>query len=215
MRFIIFLFVFFLSYQPSVAAVESIVVQAAFGKKKAVLLIDDQRRILSIGQTSPEGVKLISVNSQQATLEINGKQKSYALGTSISTSFSKRKSVEEKVFSNDRGMFLSLGTINGQSVRFLLDTGATTVAMNKLQAKKLGIRYRIDGEAMGVSTASGYVKAYRIVLKSVSLGGIKMKNVEAAVIDGKHPGPILLGMSFLGKLQVETMGNAMTLKQKR
>jgi aspartyl protease family protein len=65
-----------------------------------------------------------------------------------------------------------------------------------------------------VSTASGFVNAYRIRLKTVSVGGITETNVEALVIDGKHPGPILLGMSFLGRLSVEHSGNAMTLLQK-
>ena len=50
-------------------------------------------------------------------------------------------------------------------------------------------------------------------LKSVSVGGITQKNVEGFVIEGKHPGPILLGMTFLGKLKVEREGTAMTLTQ--
>lgn len=96
----------------------------------------------------------------------------------------------------------------------MLDTGATTVAMNKSQAKQLGVDYRMKGERIVVSTASENVKGYRIRLKSVSLGKIKQRNVEAMVIDGDHPGPILLGMSFLGNLKVEKEGKVMTIRQR-
>jgi len=109
-------------------------------------------------------------------------------------------------------MFLSVGSINGQSVRFLVDTGATTIAMNTSQAKRLGVPYEMEGQAATVSTASGFVKAYRVRLKSVTLGKIKRRNIETMVIYGQHPGPILLGMSFLGDLKVEKVGNMLTLK---
>lgn len=197
----------------NVVAVSQVEVQALFGGK-AVVMIDGQRRNLGIGDTSPEGVKLISADSKQAVLEVDGKTKSYKPGGAISLSYAKPEHHEEKVYADDRGMFRSVGTINGRTVRFLLDTGATTVAMNKSQARQLGVDYRMKGERIVVSTASANVKGYRVRLKSVSLGNIKQRNVEAMVIDGDHPGPILLGMSFLGKLKVEKEGNAMTIRQR-
>jgi aspartyl protease family protein len=197
----------------NVVAVSQVEVQALFGGK-AVVMIDGQRRNLGIGETSPEGVKLISADSKQAVLEVDGNTKSYKPGGAISLSYAKPEHLEEKVYADDRGMFRSVGTINGRTVRFLLDTGATTVAMNKSQARQLGVDYRMKGERIIVSTASANVKGYRVRLKSVSLGNIKQRNVEAMVIDGDHPGPILLGMSFLGKLKVEKEGNAMTIRQR-
>ena len=194
-------------------ATTQIEVQALFGGK-AIIMIDGQRRALAIGETSPEGVKLISADSKQAVLEVDGQQKSYQPGGAISLSYAKPKQLEETVYPDDRGMYRSVGTINGRTVRFLLDTGATTVAMNKSQAKKLGVDYRMKGERIVVSTASENVKGYRVRLKSVSLGKIKQRNVEAMVIDGDHPGPILLGMSFLGNLKVEKEGKAMTIRQR-
>jgi aspartyl protease family protein len=197
----------------NVVAVSQVEVQALFGGK-AVVMIDGQRRNLGIGETSPEGVKLISADSKQAVLEVDGNTKSYKPGGAISLSYAKPEHLEEKVYADDRGMFRSVGTINGRTVRFLLDTGATTVAMNKSQARQLGVDYRMKGERIIVSTASANVKGYRVRLKSVSLGNIKQRNVEAMVIDGDHPGPILLGMSFLGKLKVEKEGNTMTIRQR-
>ena len=194
-------------------AVTQVEVQALFGGK-AIVMIDGQRRMLSQGETSPEGVKLISADSKHAVLEVDGKRKSYQPGGTISLSYAKPSHVEEKVYADDRGMFRSVGTINGRTVRFLVDTGATTVAMNKSQARDLGVDYRMKGEHIVVSTASDNVKGYRVRLKSVSLGKIKLKDVEAMVIDGYHPGPILLGMSFLGKLTVEKAGGVMRIRQR-
>ncbi len=194
-------------------AIEKIEVQALF-TNKAVLMIDGKRHIVAVGSSSPEGVKVISANSRGAVLEVDGEQKQYNIGvSSVSTTFTKRKTQKETLYINSGGMYLTVGTINGRTVRFLVDTGASAVAMNAEQAKKLGIRYDKIGTPSNVSTASGFVKAYRLNLKSVSIGKIKEKNVEALVIDGNHPGPILLGMSFLGRLSVEHGGATMTLLQ--
>ena len=204
---------FILLFQSTVNAFEKLEVQGLFSNK-AVLFIDGKRHILAVGKTSPEGVKVVSVNRSGAVLEVDGKQKSYNLGSAVSTSFAKRKSQKETIYVNSAGMYATFGNINGRSVRFLVDTGATAIAMNTDQAKRLGIRYEKVGIPAGVSTASGFEKAYRVRLKSVTVGGITETNVDAMVIDGNHPGPILLGMTFLGRLSVEHSGNAMTLLQK-
>lgn len=194
-------------------AVEKLEVQGLFSNK-VVLMVDGKRHVIAVGETSPEGVKVISENSRGAVLEVDGKQEQYNLGSSVSTTFAKRKSQKETIFINSGGMYMTFGNINGRTVRFLVDTGASAISMNTEQAKKLGIRYDKIGVPSGVSTASGFVDAYRIRLKSVSVGRITETNVEAFVIDGNHPGPILLGMTFLGRLSVEHSGNSMTLLQK-
>ncbi len=196
-----------------VLAVSQVEVQALFGGK-AILMIDGQRRTLSIGDTSPEGVRLIKADSKQAVLEVDGISKTYRPGGTISLSYAKPEHHEEKIYADKSGMYRSVGTINGRTVRFLVDTGATTVAMNKSQARQLGVNYRMTGERVVVSTASENVKGYRVRLKSVSLGKIKQTDVDAMVIDGDHPGPILLGMSFLDKLKVEKAGGVMKIRQR-
>lgn len=196
----------------SAHAAEQISVQALFGNK-VMLSIDGERHTLAVGQTGPAGVKVISVDPQKAVLEVNGKRGDYTMGSAVNLAFTERDSVSESVFADDRGMFRVTGTINGQTVKFLVDTGATLVAMNTTQAKRLGIRYRLKGKPAGASTASGFVKGYKVKLRSVSVGKIKRSNVDALVIDGTHPGPILLGMSFLGELKVEKAGNVLTFEQ--
>ena len=209
----IFLTLLFFCFSITAQAIEKLEVQALFSSK-AVLLIDGKRHILAVNETSPEGVKVISANSRGAVLEVDSQQKQYDLGNTVSTTFAKRKSQKETIYINSSGMYMTFGNVNGHSVRFLVDTGASAISMNSGQAKQLGIRYKREGVPAGVSTASGYAKAYRVHLKTVSVGEIRQSNVEAFVIEGNHPGPILLGMTFLGRLSVERSGNAMTLIQK-
>lgn len=207
------LFIFLCLTNP-VKAVTTIEVKALM-PGMAVLLLDGEYRTVRVGKTTPEGVKLISADTQSVMLEYEGKQKKHGLGSSVSLNFTKPEKVQEKIYANDRGMYMSVGTINGNTVKFLVDTGATLIAMNEPQAKSLGVRYRLDGTPGTVVTASGYANIYKVKLRSVSLGRIKRKNVDAAVIEGNHPGPILLGMSFLDDLHVEKQGQILTLRQKQ
>lgn len=206
-------FIFSLVWVKSIYAGQEIIVQGLF-TSKAVVQIDGIRHVISVGGKSPEGVKLISVDNHSAVLEIGGKQKSYPMGSAVSLDFAEITNIEENVYVDDQGMFMSLGSINGRSVRFLVDTGAAFVAMNGAQARRLGVPYKSEGKVATASTASGFAKAYRVLLKSVKLGQIKRQNVEAMVIDGEHPGPILLGMSFLNGLRVEKVGKKLTLKSR-
>jgi len=199
-------------FSSALHAVEKVEVEGLFSNK-AVVMIDGNRHILAVGEVSPEGVRVVSADSHGAVLEVDGAVKQYDLGNTVSTSFTERKKQKETIYVNSAGMYLTFGSINGHSVRFLVDTGASAIAMNTEQAKQLGIRYDKIGVPAGVSTASGFEKAYRVRLKSVSVGKITQTNVEALVIDGNHPGPILLGMTFLGQLNVEHTGTAMTLTQ--
>ncbi|MDQ1363717.1 MAG: aspartyl protease family protein [Pseudomonadota bacterium] len=196
----------------SAGAAETIEVQALF-PGKAMLLIDGESKVLAVGQIY-SGIKLISADSNTTVLEINGEQKNYTAGSAISMSYQKPLQLREQIMADTRGMFFTHGSINGRSARFLVDTGATTVAMSAVDAKKLGIQYRIDGEPAQVSTASGVARAWRIKLRSVKLGQLEQKNVEAVVIDGQFPEEILLGMTFLERLRVTKEAGKMTIEQK-
>ncbi len=112
------------------------------------------------------------------------------------------------------GSFRSPGWVNGRPVDFLIDTGASGVAMSQVEADRLGIRYRMDGQPIVVSTASGVVQGYRVDLDSVRLGGIELSRVEGIVVRGDAPRQILLGMSFLGQLEMQQTGDLMLLRKK-
>lgn len=184
---------------------------------RAVLLVDGQQRLLRAGQTSPEGVKLISATSEEAVLLIDGQEVKARLDGRVSAR--KRTAVadvvdEVQVWRNTSGMYTTVGSINGLPVSFLVDTGATAVAMNANQAKRLGIDYRVVGRQSGVTTASGIEHAWAVMLDTVKVGDLELHNVGAVVLEGAHPATTLLGMTFLGRLEIDNEGRLMTLRKR-
>lgn len=202
------------AFASSAGAIESVVVKGLF-KNTAVLSIDGKRRVLRAGSTSPEGVKLISATSKEAILEFDGEQKSYTLGTEIRSTFAApAEKASIRIWPTELGMYAVRGSINGYPVKFLVDTGATLIAMNRREARRLGLNFRLDGEPGLSSTASGVVKTYRVTLKAVKVGQITLSNVRAAVIDGDYPEHVLLGNSFLNRLEMQRDGQVMVLRKK-
>ncbi len=198
------------------SAVDSVRIVGLFSGK-AVVQLDGRQRLLRSGQTSPEGVRLVSANAREAVLEINGKRGTYTLGSHISSSYAapEGRELSVHIWPDAKGMYTVLGSINGFPVRFLVDTGATTIAMNAAEARRLGIDYRVVGEPGLASTASGVVKSYSVVLDRVKVGDIQLRNVRAGVIDGSHPQVVLLGMAFLGRVEMARKGQLLELKTRQ
>lgn len=169
-------------------------------RDKAAVRINGVQMILSIGVPVKGGVVLMRSNSKRAIIEINGVQKSYGLGSQVSARLSKPVKTIVRIPSR-RGMYLTQGLINGRSVDFLVDTGASVVAMSRTAADKLQIPYRETGERTKVSTAAALSDAWKVQFDSVSVGGISVSMVEGIVIDTEHDQQILLGMSFLGRIK--------------
>ncbi len=194
-------------------AIDEIQVMALFSGK-VMVMIDGKQRMLVVGSASPEGVKLIAANSREAVMEIDGQQQVYLLGSRISAQYKKRASGPEAKIWRSGHRYTTMGLINGLRVNFLLDTGATSVAMSSVTAKQLGIPYRLKGRPIRVSTASGFANAYAINLNSVKVGEIELYNVEGAVVEGDSPQEVLLGMTFLKQVTMEDRGKLMLLKKK-
>ena len=181
---------------------------------RAVLLVDGQQRLLKPGQTSPEGVKLISATSEAAVLLIDGQEVTARLDGRVSARKRTPEVKEVQVWRDTAGMYTTVGSINGLPVSFLVDTGATTVAMNANQARRLGIDYRVIGRQSGVTTASGVARAWAVTLDTVKVGDLELHNIAAVVLEGAHPATTLLGMSYLGRLEINNDGRLMTLRKK-
>jgi aspartyl protease family protein len=194
---------------------DTIVVNGLF-KNKAVLLINGKQHILSIGKPGPNGIELLAIEDEQVTLNINGSTQTYKLGdsTAITTNYKQRNEQEVLVALNTLGQFLTVGAINKQPVQLLVDTGATAVALNSSHAKQLGLDYQKNGTPTMIATASGVSRAYRIILDEVSLGEIRLHKIEAVVVEGNYPVHVLLGMSFLGSLDIHREGQIMKIKKK-
>ncbi|ACT47512.1 conserved hypothetical protein [Methylotenera mobilis JLW8] len=181
---------------------------------KAVLMINGGRpQTLSVGQTV-DGVKLIAADSSSATLSIEGKTKQLGMGQAASvgeTSSSSNPSVT--LYASAGGHFVSECKVNGVPLKFLIDTGATTVALNSGDAKFAKIDYK-KGEPVQVSTANGVVTAYRVTIANLKIGGITLSQVEGNVLEGGFPSVVLMGMSALSRMEVKHQGSTMTLTKK-
>lgn len=175
---------------------------------KAILEIDGARRVLSKGETSPEGVKLLEVDSEQAVVLFNGKRETLTL--EVVTSSMKDSGAASVMLYSSGNAFYADGSINGKPVRFLIDTGATSVALSSALAKQIGINYR-KGQPGMAKTASGFARIYGVRLEAVKLGEIVLYNVDAGVIEGSQPDIPLLGMSFLNNLEMRREGDRMEL----
>ena len=172
----------------------------ALFRDKAMLKINGNRHLLKAGGKTINGVKLIRSNANFAIIEVNGDEKKYGLGSQISTRLSTPKTSVVRIPSN-RGMYKTNGLINGRSVDFLVDTGASVIAMARPTADRLQIQYRETGTPMKVSTASQLHNAWHVMLNTVTVGGITLHQVDGTVIDTAHDQAILLGMSFLNRVK--------------
>lgn len=179
---------------------------------KAVLVVDGGNpKTYSVGATITEGVKLVAATDSSATIEANGKRQTISLGEHVNRSApSGRASV---TLSADRGgHYMVQGQINGGSVRMLLDTGATLIALPASDATRLGIDYK-KGKPHYVNTANGVTTAYKVTLNTVKVGDIELNQVEASVQEQGLP-IILLGMSFLNRTEMRREGEQMVLTKR-
>jgi aspartyl protease family protein len=197
----------------SAQAADSVSIYALFNDK-AILLVDGNRRVLKAGEESPEGVRLISAStaSDEAVIEVEGKRSVLKLGVVISA-FTASARASTTLWAGSNGFFHADGSINGVPLTFLVDTGANAIAMNIATAQRVGIDYK-KGQPGIAKTASGFIKIYGLTLESVKIGEIELHNVEAGVIEGPQPDTPLLGMSFLGRLEMRRDGDKMELIKK-
>lgn len=178
---------------------------------KAVVVIDGGPILtLSVGQKTAQGVTLLSTDRESATFDIGGQQKKLNIGQHRTGPASAQSSQSATLTADPRGHFVVEGQINGGTVRFLVDTGATTIALSSADATRLGIDYR-KGERGLVGTANGTTVAYRVKLDTVRIGDIVVNSVDAAVLEGNSMPFALLGMSFLNRMEMKRLGQTMVL----
>lgn len=197
---------------PLHASSADVAVTALFSGK-AVLVVDGGKpRTLTVGETTPEGVRLLSASSESAVIEYSGQRQTLLLGqgTRVGSSASASGPGQVTLTADSRGHFVTIGAINGISVRFLVDTGSTSVALSTSEAKRLGVNY-LSGVRGYSSTANGVIPIYRVKLDNVRVGDITLNNVDASVLEGAGLDIALLGMSFLNRMQMKRDGDTLTL----
>ena len=181
---------------------------------KAVVVIDGgSPRVLSVGQKTAEGITLLSTERESATFTINEQKRTLKIGPHHAGPAAASSPQSVTLTADPRGHFVVEGQINGGPVRFLVDTGATSIAMSSIDANRLGIDYR-SGQPGLMGTANGTATAYRVRLDSVRVGDIVINNVEGAVLEGNQMPVVLLGMSFLNRMEMRREGQVMVLTRR-
>jgi aspartyl protease family protein len=192
---------------PAGAGATSVYVMSlAFGRADVVVNGATVRQLRE-GQTSPEGVTLVKSDGKQATFQYDGKTYVFGIGQTNSPSV--------VLQADSRGHFITTAYINDVPVQAMVDTGASSVALNRNEAARMGINYT-QGQRGVTRTANGAAAVWLVTLASVRLGDIVARNVTATVTEG---GPeqlpiVLLGMSFLNQLEMQRAGSTMTLTKR-
>ena len=213
------------SFTPALtpAASPSVTLAGSMGADKALLVIDGQPRTLAVGATA-QGVTLRRLADGQADVEVGGRAFTLRLGaaparlTGAGDSASAANAAANAAGGDivlpmgPGGHFGGTGTINGKAVQFLVDTGATTVALSQREANRIGLDWQ-RGKPGLTQTANGPVPVYAINLTSVRLGGVEIANVAAIVLPADMP-VVLLGNSFLGRFSMRQDSDVMRLAKK-
>lgn len=194
------------------AAAQDVSLAGQMGRK-ALLVVGGQPVTLAVGE-SARGVKLLQLDADGAVVEAGGQR--LVLRTGGGTA---RVAGSGGVVSGPReivipvgpgGHFVTQGAINGRPVNFMVDTGATLIALGQAEADRLGIAWR-NGEPGLVNTANGSATAYRITLSRVRVGEVEVSQVPAVVVPQPMP-LVLLGNSFLTRFKMQRDSDVLRLE---
>jgi aspartyl protease family protein len=183
---------------------------------KALLIVDGGApKTVAVGDTF-KGVKVLSTQGDQATIEINGKQHTLRVGdapASVGGGGGTGASGNRVVLTaGNGGHFFTMGQINGKTTQMVVDTGATSVSISMSEAQRMGIDFK-SGQMIPMSTANGVIPGWLIKLGSVRVGDVSVHGVDAVVSSGSMP-YVLLGNSFLTRFQMTRANDQMVLEKR-
>ncbi|MDR3353082.1 MAG: TIGR02281 family clan AA aspartic protease [Zoogloeaceae bacterium] len=185
------------------------------GGSKAILAIDGAApRTMSPGQVY-RGVKLVSVRENSATVTINGKPRTVRIGQNLvmGAPAGSESGATAVIMKDTNGHFQTSGSINGHGVKFLVDTGATSVSMGASDAQRMKLDLS-KAEPIASQTANGVVKVFKLKLRSVKVGDIELHDVDGVVHPTVNMPQVLLGMSFISRVQMKHEGDMLIFRQR-
>jgi aspartyl protease family protein len=200
---------------PGLAFAQSVSLQGSLGANKALLVIDGQPQTLAVGATA-RGVTLRRLGDGEAEVEVAGQVRSLRLGAAparLGSGAAAPGSGSSIVLPvGTGGHFHTSGSINGKTVQFLVDTGATTIALGRADAERIGLDWK-RGRPGQSQTANGMVQVHGVNLASVRIGDVEIANVAAVVVPMDMP-MVLLGNSFLDRFNLRRDNDVMRLEKK-
>lgn len=202
-----------LAMAAGLAHAESVTLTGTIGNR-AILMVDGGApRTLAAGEKLGS-VKLVSVQGDQAVVEVGGQRSTLRMDQPVSVGGGGGGANGSRIVlpANSGGHFLTLGAINGRSVNFMVDTGATLVAISAADALRIGLEYK-KARPVQVNTANGVTQAYRVRLNAVRVGDVEVYDVDALVSEQPMP-YVLLGNSFINRFSMQREGDQMVLQKR-
>ncbi len=196
---------------PAVAADQSIALAGVLGSKALLVVDGSAPRAVGPGETH-QGVKVLSVTRDEATVEVQGTRRLLRLGESPVALGSSGSGKRIVLMADNQGHFINTGTINGKQMKYMVDTGASVVAIGKPDAERMGIKVD-DSQKVIMSTANGSAVGWRVRLNSVRLGDVEVLGVMAVIMPEGMPF-VLLGNSFLTQFQMTRTNDQMVLEKR-
>ncbi|MEO6320516.1 MAG: retropepsin-like aspartic protease [Polaromonas sp.] len=196
---------------PVSAQAQSVALAGMLGSKALLVVDGTTPKTVAAGEVH-QGVKVISTSGNQAVIEQAGQRQTLRVGDAPVSIGASGRGSRIVLTESSGGHFMTAGQINGRSVQFMVDTGATTIAMSTQDAEDADIHYK-NGQAVQITTANGAAQGFRIKLNSVRVGDVEVYDVDAVVIPQSMPF-MLLGNSFLTRFQMKRDNHLMTLDKR-
>ncbi len=191
-------------------ALANVTLSGLLGEKALISVNGGPPKVLAVGEVY-KGVKLLAVRGQAVEIEEAGQRRVLAMG--FSGGGLSQPGSKVNLTADQRGQFVAQGEVNGTATRFLVDTGASLVALPRSIAERAGVRLG-DAPTIILNTANGRAKAFKVLLNSVTVGDLRASLVEAIVLEDRQLTVPLLGMSFLNRVNMNRDGDMLTLSQR-
>ena len=196
-----------------VAHAQSVALAGILGGK-ALLVVDGSAPRSVAPGGSHMGVRVVSVGRDGVVLEVAGAQRAIQLGESPVSIGGSAAGQRIVLKADARGHFINSGFINGRVMQYMVDTGATTVAIGRPDAQRMGLKFEEQGQSVRMNTANGVAQGWRMRLDSVRVGDVELRGVDAIVTPQPMP-YVLLGNSFLREFEMSRNGDEMMLLKRR
>ena len=203
---------------PPPATAQSVALSGVLGSKALLVIDGDTPRALAAGD-SLQDVRVLQVSGDTAEVEIKGRRQTLRLGEAPISLGGRGAAAGDPALgrrvvlkADNRGHFIERGQINGKTMVYMVDTGASSVAIGRSDAERMGLPF-LKGQPVMMRTANGDAQGWSLRLDSVRVGDVEVFGVDAVVAPLAMP-YVLLGNSFLAHVQMTRQGSEMVLERR-
>jgi aspartyl protease family protein len=195
------------------AQAQDVALAGILGGKALLVVNGSAPRGVAPGE-SHMGVQVVSVGREDAVVDSAGGRRSLRLGEAPVRVGGSGTGQRVVLKADARGHFVSSGQINGRIMQYMVDTGASTIAIGRPDAERMGLKFEEQGQSVRMNTANGVAQGWRLRLDSVRVGDVELRGVDAIVTPQPMP-YVLLGNSFLREFEMSRNGDEMMLLKRR